>query len=275
MKLKEINWRKILMISSWCLLGAGLLTLLSFVNEKQQSLKCTAIDVQIDDQVPHDFIDEREMLDIINSHSKIIGSSIGSINISLLEKKIMANPYVEQAEVYSTIDGKLQVNVVQRDPMIRIITMQDEHFYIDRKGKFMPVSDRYSTPVIVANGYIFDTYSEMQIPVWSGDSLKTDTAIYRSEPILSQIYKLSQFLDVDTFWNAQLEQIYVNAQQEIELIPRVGNQRIILGTTDDLEGKFKRLYIFYTAGLNKMGWNNYSIINLKFKNQVVCTKINS
>jgi cell division protein FtsQ len=64
----------------------------------------------------------------------------------------------------------------------------------------------------------------------------------------------------------------VNEHQELELIPRVGNHRVLLGDTIDLQDKFRRLMIFYKEGLSKTGWNNYSVINLKFRNQVVCTK---
>ncbi|MEP7169164.1 MAG: cell division protein FtsQ, partial [Bacteroidota bacterium] len=77
----------------------------------------------------------------------------------------------------------------------------------------------------------------------------------------------------DAFWNAQVEQIYVTEQSEIELIPRVGNHRIILGDASQLDEKFNKLMIFYKQGLNNTGWNNYNTINLKFTNQVVCTKI--
>ena len=275
MKIKEINWKKILLMSAWFVFGAGFLVLLSFVNTSQQALLCKSIEININDKVQHDFIEESDLMERINGNDKILGHPLGTINISLLEKKILSNPYVATAEVYSTIDGKLQINVVQRDPIVRIITMRDEQFYIDRNGKFMPVCDHYSLPVIVASGYIFDTYAEMQIPAWQGNSLQTDTTLPQQESIMNQIFSLSQYIDQDTFLNAQIEQIYVNAQQEIELIPRVGNHKIILGSTVDLEEKFHKLYIFYTRGLNKTGWNNYSTINLKYKNQVVCTKKNS
>jgi cell division protein FtsQ len=37
--------------------------------------------------------------------------------------------------------------------------------------------------------------------------------------------------------------------------------------------KFEKLHTFYLQGLNTTGsWNKYSVINLKFKNQIVCTK---
>ena len=74
--------------------------------------------------------------------------------------------------------------------------------------------------------------------------------------------------------NAQIEQLYVNKEFEIELIPRVGNHRIVVGDATDIKTKLDKLKVFYDKGLNKTGWNEYSVINLKFANQVVCKKRN-
>jgi cell division protein FtsQ len=68
------------------------------------------------------------------------------------------------------------------------------------------------------------------------------------------------------------EQIYVGDDFEIELIPKVGNHKILIGNIENLDDKFSRLLLFYKQGLMRKGWENYSVINLKFKNQVVCTK---
>ena len=41
---------------------------------------------------------------------------------------------------------------------------------------------------------------------------------------------------------------------------------------NDVEKKFIKLKTIYLEVLNKVGWDKYAIINLKFDNQVVCTK---
>ena len=66
---------------------------------------------------------------------------------------------------------------------------------------------------------------------------------------------------------AQIEQIAVNKLLEFELVPKVGNHKIVFGGIENLEGKFEKLMIFYKKGLSKTGWNEYSEINLKYKNQ--------
>jgi cell division protein FtsQ len=75
----------------------------------------------------------------------------------------------------------------------------------------------------------------------------------------------------NSFWNAQIEQINVLKDNDIELIPRVGDHIIYLGKIDNFEEKLKRLMIFYKDGLNKIGWNKYKRINLEYDNQIICT----
>ena len=76
----------------------------------------------------------------------------------------------------------------------------------------------------------------------------------------------------DDFWNDQIEQIYVNQNNDVELIPRVGEQVIMLGSFENFEEKLANLKLFYDQAVPKVGWDKYSIINLKYKDQIVCTK---
>lgn len=186
----------------------------------------------------------------------------------MLEKIINTNPFIENAEVFSTIDGNLTISVIQRRPVLRVMNTRDEDFYIDKMGVFMPVSEKFTAPVIVANGYIFNSYSEKKL--YNLDVNTIDTVSQRL--MLEQLYYLATVLEKDTFWNAQVEQLYVNEWQEIEMIPRIGNHKIILGDISNLNDKLYRLMGFYKKGLNNIGWNTYHTINLKFKNQVVCSK---
>jgi cell division protein FtsQ len=132
----------------------------------------------------------------------------------------------------------------------------------------MPTSDKYSAPVPIVNGNIFNKEAEQKIG--SGVVEKADTAYYPS--IVEKVFRMADFIRKSDFWNAQVEQIYVNANGEIEIIPRVGNHLIIFGDINDMEEKFDKLFLFYKEGLSKTGWNQYKTINLTFKGQIVCTK---
>jgi cell division protein FtsQ len=47
---------------------------------------------------------------------------------------------------------------------------------------------------------------------------------------------------------------------------------VVFGSIENYEEKFRNLEAFYKKGLPVSGWNLYKEINLKYKNQIVCTK---
>ena len=102
------------------------------------------------------------------------------------------------------------------------------------------------------------------VPVASGNIEKSFAT--------GDLYRFALFLQKDDFWNDQIEQVFVRSEQNIEIVSRVGDHRIILGSLDNYEDKLKHLRLFYEQVIPKMGWEKYSVINLKYRNQVVCTK---
>ncbi|MDO5446276.1 MAG: hypothetical protein Q4F34_00670 [Prevotellaceae bacterium] len=76
----------------------------------------------------------------------------------------------------------------------------------------------------------------------------------------------------DNFWKDEIEQINVLQTGAVELVPRTGSHIIYLGDPVSIDKKMERLYKFYKYGLNKIGWNKYSYINIEFSNQIICTK---
>ena len=153
---------------------------------------------------------------------------------------------------------------------MRVINSNGDGYYIDDTGKLMPLSDKYTARVIVANGNISEPYATHYM--YSMADIARDS-LKKANSMLDELYAMATYINADEFWKSQIQQIYVNSDKDMELVPLVGNQKIIFGDTTAMDEKFKKLMIFYTQGLNTTGWwDKYSIINLKFKNQIVCTK---
>lgn len=266
--MKKINWKSILNYSLWTVLLACLFFLLGFVSKQQENIYCSYKDVQVSfkDKTEHYFVEENDVVDIVfpDSSKKIRAIDINPLQ---LENRITSHPSVEKSQVYLTIDGKIKINVWQKKPIARIFTKND-NFYIDEKGYLMPVSDQYTARVVVASLPARLNYAKYFNINFS--KLPTDSSLHSF--LIFQTYQLATFINNDKFWRAQIEQIAVNKQLEFELIPRVGNHTIVVGELTDLEEKFEKLMLFYNEGLSKTGWNEYQVINLKFKDQVVCTK---
>ena len=261
--------KRIVRITVSIVVVVGFLVSLGFADHRQDVMPCTDVKVVIKDTMGYNFVGVKDIMESVNNKfGSLKGKPLSSINISLLEKIINTNPFIAEAEVFSTIDGKINIEVKQRTPVVRVVNVKDESFYIDDQGVFMPLSSEYTARVTVANGFIFDTESERKVTVYDGE--KRDTAIKHSR--IDDVFHVANFIYHHDFWNAQIEQIYINLNGDIELIPRVGSQNIVLGSTEDLEKKMNKLLLFYNEGLNKTGWNKYKTINLKYEGQIVCTK---
>jgi cell division protein FtsQ len=191
---------------------------------------------------------------------------LNRFNVTELEDKLSNNHSIKEAQVYKTIDGELVISVKQRRPIVRIFS-NNESYYIDENGRLMPLSNKYTARLLVVNGALNEPFAKRYSI--SYDSLEDSVS---SKTLLDEIYKISNFIDKSEFWKAQIEQIHVDKVSGFILIPKVGNHKIVFGGIDNMDGKFEKLMIFYKKGLSKTGWNEYSEINLKYKNQVVCTK---
>lgn len=257
--LKNINWKGILMAFTWLVSLSGLVLLMSFIEVKKASQKCKDLKVILPGR--NNFIERNEVDRILmEAGGALIGRDLRDINIHKLENSLKINPFIEFAKVYVDMDGVIHAEVRQRQPILRIINRANVQFYIDENGLKMPLSENFTANVLVANGLIDEDFSG-----------KVDTL---STKLAKDLFRMAQFIKADTIWDSQIEQLYVDVKGDIEMVPRVGNHKIILGDADSLQSKFKNLLVFYKKAMPKVGWDTYNTINLKFANQVVCSKSN-
>ena len=147
--------KKILFISMWILLFAGLVVSMGFVNSEQNSLICKKLSIKINQDDEVYFLDTEDIRQFIkNRGDSIVGQTKATINIPKIEHSLNSQEDIAKAIVYMSIDGELKVDVTQRKPIIRIINLKDESYYLDAEGKLMPLSDKYTANVLVANGNI-------------------------------------------------------------------------------------------------------------------------
>src|SRR5580704_15967626 len=227
---KKRIWKYLLISFAWAISLGGLVVLMSFIEIKKSEVLCKDVKVYIPGN--QYFIDRDEVDHIlrIQSHA-LIGRRMESINIHALQNRLKANPFIEFAKVYADMDGVINVEISQRQPILRIMNRFDQDFYVDQHGLKIPLSTNFTARVLVANGYIDELFANRV------DTLHTVMA--------RELFKTADYIRKDSLWDAQMAQIYVNKDHEIELIPRVGNNRILLGDADSLDAKFHNLLVFY------------------------------
>lgn len=269
--MKKINFKKIGIVVLWFLGVSGLVVTLGFVNNREAVVKGKTVTVNINQNDESSFVDEDDILKFLQDrHDTLVNQPMHEINVYDLEKALNAHPSIANAEVAVNVNGDVTINITQRKPLVRIINTSGESFYLDNKATLMPLADHYTARVLVVNGVITESYS--QFYNFSIPQIEKDSALSKAT-VLDDVYEVASFISKDSLLIGLVTQMYINSEREIELYPAVGNQKIIFGDASDIADKFEKLKTFYTEGLNSINnWNKYSTINLKYKNQVVCTK---
>jgi cell division protein FtsQ len=241
-----------------------LMVMPAWFTHKTNSIICSGIIVDITDSSDYHFVTKREIRNIITSGgNRVIGAPVKNISLTLLEERIRRLRELKIAEVYTTIDGYVHVYADQRNPVMRVIADGGDYF-VDEDGVVMRRKKLYNPRLHIVEGNINITQKML-----NGVSV-LDTAIKNS--ILKDVFQLVEYVRNDNLWSAQIDQIFVDKDDEIDLIPRLGNHRIHLGTVENYEGKLKNLETFYREVLPVTGWSKYDMINLEFRDQIVCRK---
>jgi cell division protein FtsQ len=236
-----------------------------FLVSSANSRRCKGISIDIKDSSDYHFVTRRQLLNLVyGSTGKINGKPVKDISVSEIESKINGLRELKEAEVYMAIDGTIHVYANQRDPVMRVMPNGGGDFFIDNDGVVVRKRNLYTPRLHIVEGNV-----NISSAMLNGVSV-LDTSIKNS--ILKDIYYLVEYINDNSFWSAQIDQIYVDNNDQIDLIPRVGNHVIHLGSTENLEGKFRNLATFYDKVLPEVGWNKYSVINLEYKDQIVCKK---
>ncbi len=257
--MNKTNWKFIGIISLWVIGLSVTLVSLAFTEVRLQRVLCKKIEININREDENYFIGKQDVLKILYSTGdSLIGTPVQKIPLSLLERLLKLNKYVANADVFIDIKGNLQVNLTQRKPVLRIMNANMQSYYLDEKGGKMPLSSLYSANVLVANGAIEEAYDGLNDSVQSG--------------LVRSLFYLGNVIRADKFWTAQVEQIYIEQNQDIILIPRLGDHKIVFGDTSNTQEKLNNLLVFYQKAMPKVGWQTYHTINVKFKGQLVCSR---
>ena len=261
--------KRILLVAFWIAIIAGVSFLFIFSNNKQEKLICPEFQINVNyDNAPILITQGNIRQQITKNNIKIRGNEIGSIDVEKIQKLLDKNPFIKQASITIGVNGVVKADLNQRNPIVRVIDRNGTQFYIDDEGSLIPLSPEFPARVIIASGNIGPVKG-----LSNKVAVDKNQPRYKSLPAdLQQVYKTAMALRNDVFSNALIEQIYINETGETELFAKIGNQNIILGDTARLNEKLNNLAIFYTKGMKNTGWDNYKTINLKFRNQVVCTK---
>lgn len=230
--------------------------LIAFTERMTAEVTVSNVRITIANVHENHYLEEKDIMKLMRLNMENLrGADVSQLNFSDIEQRIRQSPYVEDAELYSDLKGNLLVNVSLRRPIARIIQNLGPDGYIGSDGTIMPVSDKFSSRVVLISGD------------FAPHLLKNDNIHELEEG--KQLMLLLNTIREDAFWNAQVAQIDINNKAKVTFYTQVGDETVEFGKAENIEAKFRKLKIFYKEVLPRVGWNKYDRINVEYEGQVV------
>ncbi len=238
-------------------LMAAVLVMLGFAINAKSNSKLNHCTISVDALADKKYlISKKDVKNILDNTLgfDIMNAVIDDLDLMVMEAAILKDKRVLTAEVYLEHKNQMVVKVVQRKPIVRISDMNANNYYLDEEGKRVPHVINESVRVPVVTGFI-DGYTQNYAQMKKNN--------------LNDIFLLVNKIRKDDFLAPLIEQIHIEENKEILLVPKMGKKKIIIGNTENLDDKLYNLKTYYRQGTKKVGIDKFAILDLRYKNQVV------
>lgn len=240
--MRKINWENIRLIAI-LILVAGLY---SFSGKRNASRPVKKVDVVLQAHENPMLSAEAVNKLLIEKNSALAGIEKEKLDLNRLEKTVNSHGLVEASQVYVSVDGVLKAAVTQKTPVVRVFESKGS-FYIDPKGNSMPLSDLLTARVPLLTGNF------NQLP----------------KEALTQVLAL---IHADDFLSKNIIGIEVQPSGSVLMRNRNFDYIIEFGALEQAERKFENYKAFFQKASQDSTISAYKKINLRFTQQVVCTK---
>ena len=239
-------WHKILFSVLITMIVIGLVCVLLFIVPSSDTKKCENIHLVVSDYDDFKFISDKDVsAQLQNSGVYPVGKLHSEIDLTEMEQSLLKLNMIKSVKCYFATNGDVNVSVAQRVPVFRVMEGASS-YYIDNERKRMSTSIKFSAYVPVVTGNV------------------------NFEFATTNLYDFVVYLQSESRWRSAFTQIYVYPDNKVDLVPRVGDFVVKMGSLERYESKLKKLDKFLKVLPKYHSWDKYSVINLEFKDQVVC-----
>lgn len=254
-KKRKISVRKIIQtLLTLVLVGGSVFVMMSAAKiQNKKSLSGLKI-VIVNEDYCH-FVSKEQIKKALfeQRHLSVNTMNLGQVDLKKMESILMNNPWVENAQIFVDNQKQLNIHVTQRKPQLRVFDQIGNTYYIDAAKQILPISENYTHYELLF----------VNVPVVKEDSIGNE--------LKNKMINLAQYIKKDSFWQAQTAHVLVNNANDFQIVPVIGNHKILLGNTDDIDKKLENVFAFYKNVLTKIGWEKYEIIDARFNNQIVAS----
>jgi cell division protein FtsQ len=239
--MKKIKWNDVRLV----LIIGAVIFLYSFSSKRNDTRKLTEADIEFIDNesfITHDKVNKL----LIQNFDNVTSIRKDKLDLDNVEKRLDKDPMIDKAEVYASVDGKIKAVITQKKPIARVYNGTSS-YYIDYKGRTMPLSETFTA----------------RVPLVTGELDKVEKK--KLDMLLRYIYE-------DDFLKKNIIGLEVRPTGGIKMMNRNYDYEILFGRVVNVEKKFNNYKAFFQNAIKDTLIDQYKTINLKFTQQVVCTK---
>ena len=240
--MKLFNWTNIRLV----LMFGLVVFLFSFTSKRNENRKLTkSVVIFVGDDAP--FVKQETVNKLLIENNRE-ASSIQKVNLDLnkLETNLDSQEMIEKSDVFVSIDGVLKAVVKQKTPIARVFD-EGGSFYIDYEGNRMPLSTNFTARVPLVSGGINKDNNE-------------------------NLAELFRIIYNDAFLKKNIIGIEIMPNGSLKMHNRNFDYQIDFGILINVERKFKNYKAFFQKAVLDSSLYKYKKIDLRFTDQVVCTK---
>jgi cell division protein FtsQ len=257
------NDMKIFKITASFLLISGILVLMIWAAVKANDQNCTGISVVIYASGEPELITKSDVLTILKQNNvEWKGKKMKEIDLTAINKILARENYIKTVDKVHFSGSKLQIEITLYNILLVVDSKDSKKFLLDNHGTYLPYSPKVENGVIIANGFISNTF------------LKKET-ITPDHKELYELFIVASLIKADTHLATWFNKMCVNDNREIILYPSSGKLPVLFGTMQNAKKKLQALKLMYCNILPYMNADKYAQLDVRFQNRIIATKSKS
>ena len=244
----------------WSILTLLILILTAFTSSSDQDRRIKSLVFEISDPANHYLVNSDDLYRYLYSYMDTVdGYKASVIELYTIETILEGNSHVGNAEAFIDRQSKVRVQVDLKEPILRVLSNDSRGYYVTEDADIVEWSPNYTPRLIVASGNVPKYEHQDSLSVEDQNSLNALSYL------VSEINKMSYLQSI-------VDEIIYNGENNIELVSKIGEARVLIGDTTDLVEKLERFSLFHTEAYPIVGWDKYKVIDVRFKDKVYCRK---
>lgn len=252
---KKANWKKNLV---WAIVTFVIMGVLLMAIERKKNATITKVGISIRGiKGGKNLITKKGVKIMFRNYLgyDLKESSVRDLDLMDMEMMLEADDRIKAAEVFVDNKDRLYIAIQQREPIVRVFSKNKTSYYLDSDGIEIPAYKGSTIRVPVASGNI-DEY----VPGFLESKRKNN---------LQDVFAVAKYVHEDVFLTALIEQIDMQDDGQIILVPKIGRQKLAMGKInideeEEMIRRFDMMKQMYKEGMKHIGWRKYEMLTLKY-----------